>query len=248
MKRFTALAAATLLIAGVARAEAPRAAVPAAPAAPPSLSKEDVEKALYAVGLSVARQLEPFSLSEAELASVQKGIKEGATKKPAFPLDEKASKLVQDLVQGRLAAAAEREKSKGEAFLQKAAAEKGAVRTESGLVYLPLQEGSGAQPAPTDKVKVHYTGTLTDGTVFDSSVRRGQPADFGLNQVIPCWTEGLQKMKAGGRAKLTCPAPIAYGTSGRPPTIPGNAVLVFEVELLGVEAAIKPAAAPAQGK
>src|SRR5581483_6942048 len=103
----------------------------------------------------------------------------------------------------------------------------------SGLVLVPMKDGSGESPKPTDRVKVHYHGTLIDGKVFDSSVQRGQPATFGLNQVIPCWTEGVQKLKVGGKAKLVCPSDIAYGDSGRPPQIPGGATLVFEVELLG---------------
>ena len=96
-------------------------------------------------------------------------------------------------------------------------------------------EGKGPTPKPTDTVKVHYAGTLVDGKEFDSSIKRGQPISFPLNQVIPCWTEGVQKMKVGGKAKLVCPSAIAYGDSGRPPVIPGGATLVFEIELLGIE-------------
>lgn len=239
MRSLTAVAAAVLLLAGAARADEKHAAPVAAPA-PVKLSPAETEQALYAVGLSVAKSLEVFGLTEAELATVQKGIKEGVTGKGTAKLDDKAQKQVQDLVQSRLAASAEKEKTRGDDFLKKAAGEKGAVKTASGLVFTSLKDGSGAQPGATDKVKVHYTGTLTDGKVFDSSVQRGQPIDFPLNQVIPCWTEGVQKMKVGGKAKLVCPSAIAYGPSGRPPQIPGNAVLVFEVELLGVEAA-KPA-------
>jgi FKBP-type peptidyl-prolyl cis-trans isomerase FkpA len=119
-------------------------------------------------------------------------------------------------------------------YLDKAAAEPGAAKTSSGMVYRELRPGYGASPKATDTVKVHYRGTLTDGTEFDSSYKHGQPAQFGLNQVIPCWTEGLQKMKIGGKSKFTCPSGIAYGDSGRPPTIPGGATLVFEIELLGI--------------
>src|SRR5262249_5310790 len=134
----------------------------------------------------------------------------------------------------RSAASAVGEKKASEAFLAKAAAEKGAVKTPSGLVYTEIKPGTGPSPAATDKVKVHYTGTLTDGTVFDSSVQRGQPASFPLNQVIKCWTEGVQKMKVGGKSKLVCPSDIAYGDDGRPPTIKPGATLVFEVELLEI--------------
>jgi FKBP-type peptidyl-prolyl cis-trans isomerase FkpA len=119
--------------------------------------------------------------------------------------------------------------------LEKAAAEKGAVRTESGLVYRSLTEGKGASPKETDTVRVHYRGTFPDGKEFDSSFKRGEPAEFPLNRVIKCWTEGVQRMKVGGKAKLTCPASIAYGERGAGGgSIPPNATLVFEVELLAI--------------
>jgi len=120
------------------------------------------------------------------------------------------------------------------AVLANAAKEPGAVVTPSGLVYRTLKEGSGASPAASDVVRVHYQGTFPDGREFDSSYRRGQPAEFPLNRVIPCWTEGVQRMKPGGKAKLTCPANIAYGERGAGGVIPPNATLVFEVELLGL--------------
>jgi len=120
------------------------------------------------------------------------------------------------------------------AVLANAAKEPGAVVTPSGLVYRALKEGTGASPAASDVVRVHYQGTFPDGREFDSSYRRGQPADFPLNRVIPCWTEGVQRMKPGGKAKLTCPANIAYGERGAGGVIPPNATLVFEVELLGL--------------
>ncbi len=119
--------------------------------------------------------------------------------------------------------------------LKAAAAEPGASVSDSGLVYRSLKEGSGPSPSATDVVRVHYRGTFPDGREFDSSHKRGQPAEFPLNRVIKCWTEGVQKLKVGGKAKLTCPAAIAYGDRGTPGgPIPPNAVLQFEVELLGV--------------
>ncbi len=119
--------------------------------------------------------------------------------------------------------------------LARAAAEKGAVVTDSGLVFRALKEGAGASPLATDTVRVHYRGTFPDGREFDSSHARGQPASFPLNRVIKCWTEGLQRMKVGGQARLTCPAAIAYGERGAGGgQIPPNAVLHFEVELLGI--------------
>ena len=108
------------------------------------------------------------------------------------------------------------------------------VTTATGLIYQSLKDGTGAQPAATDTVKVHYRGTFPDGREFDSSYKRGQPIEFPLNRVIPCWTEGVQRMKPGGKAKLTCPSAIAYGERGAGSAIPPNATLQFEVELIGI--------------
>jgi FKBP-type peptidyl-prolyl cis-trans isomerase FkpA len=116
----------------------------------------------------------------------------------------------------------------------KAAKEPGAQVTPSGLVFRSLKEGSGASPQASDKVRVHYRGTFPDGKEFDSSYARGQPAEFPLDRVIKCWTEGVQKLKVGGKARLTCPPGIAYGERGAGGTIPPNATLHFEVELLGI--------------
>jgi FKBP-type peptidyl-prolyl cis-trans isomerase FkpA len=123
-----------------------------------------------------------------------------------------------------------------DATVDKAAAEKGAVKTPSGMVFRSLKDGTGPSPKETDVVRVHYRGTFPDGKEFDSSIARGQPTEFPLNRVIKCWTEGVQKMKVGGKAKLTCPASLAYGERGTPGgPIPPNATLVFEVELLGIK-------------
>jgi FKBP-type peptidyl-prolyl cis-trans isomerase FkpA len=114
--------------------------------------------------------------------------------------------------------------------------EAGATTTSSGLIYRVLTEGTGASPAASDTVKVHYRGTLPDGTEFDSSYKRGQPASFPLNRVIPCWTEGVQRMKVGGKARLTCPPQIAYGARGAGGVIPPNATLFFDIELVDIAA------------
>lgn len=119
-------------------------------------------------------------------------------------------------------------------YLERAAGEKGAVKTASGAVVIPIRDGSGPVPKASDTVTVHYTGKLIDGKVFDSSVGRGEPAKFPLRRVIPCWTEGVQKIKVGGKARLVCPPETAYGAQGAPPDIPPNAVLTFEVELLSI--------------
>jgi FKBP-type peptidyl-prolyl cis-trans isomerase FkpA len=124
--------------------------------------------------------------------------------------------------------------SQPDATLTAAAVEAGAVTTASGLVYRSLTEGQGASPGAADVVRVHYRGTFPDGREFDSSFKRGEPAEFPLNRVIPCWTEGVQRMKPGGKAKLTCPSAIAYGSRGAGGVIPPNATLIFEVELLSI--------------
>lgn len=115
-----------------------------------------------------------------------------------------------------------------------ASKEAGAVVSKSGLVYRSLKDGTGPSPVATDKVKVHYKGTFPDGREFDSSYKRNEPTEFPLNRVIPCWTEGVQLMKVGGKAKLTCPAAIAYGERGAGSAIPPNATLQFEIELLAI--------------
>jgi FKBP-type peptidyl-prolyl cis-trans isomerase FkpA len=120
------------------------------------------------------------------------------------------------------------------AYLEKAAAEPGATKTASGLVYRELRPGTGDSPKATDIVKVHYRGTLVDGTEFDSSYKRNEPTQFPLNRVVPCWTEGVQKMKVGGKSQLVCPSSLAYGDAGSPPVIPGRSTLIFEIELLGI--------------
>jgi FKBP-type peptidyl-prolyl cis-trans isomerase FkpA len=111
----------------------------------------------------------------------------------------------------------------------------GETSSASGLTITHITKGSGARPTATDVVRVHYHGTFPNGKVFDSSVERGKPASFPLNRVIPCWTEGLQQMQVGGKAKLVCPPSIAYGARGAPPRIPPNATLYFEVELLAIQ-------------
>ena len=124
--------------------------------------------------------------------------------------------------------------AQADATLAAASKEAGAKVTASGLVYRSLKDGTGTSPAATDRVKVHYKGTFPDGKEFDSSYKRNEPTEFPLSGVIPCWTEGVQLMKTGGKAKLTCPSAIAYGQRGAGGVIPPNATLVFEVELLAI--------------
>jgi FKBP-type peptidyl-prolyl cis-trans isomerase FkpA len=208
-------------------------AVAAAPifADTPAPSTDD-EKAVYTIGLMLHRNLATLGLTDAELQLVLRAISDAHAGKPAVKAEEFAPK-VQGFVQARAEKRAAAEKERGKALLDAASKEAGAQKTATGLVYRETLAGTGATPAATDKVKVHYRGTLVDGTEFDSSIGRGQPAEFALNGVIPCWTEGLQKMKVGGKAKLVCPAELAYGDRGRP-GIPPGATLVFEVELIEI--------------
>ena len=141
---------------------------------------------------------------------------------------------IQTLANARQKAAAEKAEAEGRDLLARAAAEKGAVKGYGGLIYRSLREGKGASPRPTDVVTVNYRGTLPDGKEFDSSYARNKPAEFPLDGVIRCWTEGVQKMKVGGKALLTCPPEVAYGTRGAGGVIPPNATLQFEVELLAI--------------
>ena len=205
-----------------------------APGARAQDPKTEGDKTLYAIGVLVARQLEVFNLKPEEFDMVKRGLVDASTGKKPLVEPEGYQQSINQLAQARMKATAEKQKEKSKEFLEKAAKEKGAQKLPSGLIYVQQKEGAGPQPKETDTVKVHYTGTLVDGKVFDSSVKRGQPAEFPLNQVIKCWTEGVAKMKVGGKAKLICPSSIAYGDEGRPPVIPGGATLVFEVELLEI--------------
>lgn len=207
----------------------------AAPAGAEAELKTDDEQTLYIIGASVARTLTTFYLSEAELSIFIRGLEDALLERELVVDIPEAGDRVQAFHSKRVAAAAAEEKANAESFLERQAALEGATRTDSGLIITELRAGSGESPSPTDTVRVHYHGTLRDGTVFDSSVERGdEPREFPLNRVIPCWTEGLGMMKKGGKSRLVCPADIAYGDRGRPPKIPGGAALTFEVELLGI--------------
>jgi len=221
----TAIACALVILLGGAPALAQ------APA--PSLNTED-DKTLYALGLLVSRSLANFNLTEAEIATVLAGIGDGVRKAPEKVDLQVYGPKVQALHAARVGAASDAEKKAGDTYLARAALEQGASRSASGLVIQTIKPGTGASPKATDTVKVHYHGTLTDGTVFDSSVERKEPATFPLNRVIPCWTEGLQKMRVGGKSRLVCPPALAYGDQGAPPRIKPGATLVFEVELLDI--------------
>ena len=192
----------------------------------------DDQKTVYALGLSIHRSLAQFDLSPADLDLIKRALTDAAAGKPAVDLNQWGPKI-QELARERAAKVAERQKADSAAYMTKAAAQPGAVKTSSGLVYRELKPGTGPHPTPSDSVKVHYRGTFIDGTEFDSSYKRNEPAEFQLNQVVRCWTEGVQMMGVGGKSMLVCPSDLAYGDQGRP-GIPGGATLVFEIELLAI--------------
>jgi FKBP-type peptidyl-prolyl cis-trans isomerase len=190
----------------------------------------DDNKALYALGQLLSGRLAQLELTPEELKVVVAGMEDGVFKKePQIDLGEH-----QAVIDGFFRARYERLVAK---FLEGAAAKEGAVKTPTGMVFIETSAGTGDSPAATDTVKLHYHGSLPDGSVFDSSVQRGEPASFALDKVIPCFSEGLQRMKVGGKAELYCPPELAYGERGAPPRIPGGSALLFEVELLEIQAA-----------
>jgi len=216
-------------------AKAPPADAPVA-AKPAPLTPEERKKVLYALGAMVAQRtpLAQAGLDEAELAEVMAGFSDATLGNPLkYPTNENMPKVDQFLKE-RAKIRGEQEKEKGAKYLEEQAKAPGAQKMPSGLIYFETQAGTGAQPTPADTVKVHYKGTLINGTEFDSSYKRGTPAEFPLGGVIKCWTEGVAKMKVGGKARLVCPSDIAYGERGAGGSIPPNSVLNFEVELLGI--------------
>lgn len=205
--------------------------------------KTEEEKTFYAIGTMFGSRLTQLNMTDAEIDSLTAGLRDAA-KGEKQKVDPMAyQQKIQDMFKARMEKQALEIKKKGTEFIDSFVKKEGATKTASGLAYKVIKEGTGPSPKETDVVKVHYHGTLTDGTVFDSSVERKQEVSFPLNRVIRGWTEGLQTMKVGGKSKFVIPSELAYGDAGAPPKIAGGATLIFEVELLGIEAA--PAAAPA---
>ena len=208
-------------------------ATSAALAQEPAL-ETDEEKTLYALGIAMGQSLEDFSLTEQELELVSAGLADSVLGNELRVDVQTYGPLIQRLAEERTSEAAADEREASAEFLAEKAAEPDAELTDSGLVFIPLEPGDGERPDADDTVRVHYHGTLRDGTVFDSSRQRGEPISLSLDGVIPCWTEGVQKMQVGGTAELVCPSDLAYGDQGTGP-IPGGATLMFEIELLGIE-------------
>jgi FKBP-type peptidyl-prolyl cis-trans isomerase len=230
-----------LVLTACSETEAPVVADSAAEA--PFASDDD--RTLYAIGIAVGSQLTEFEFTDAEIEFVARGFRDGSLDAPYQVEMDIYGPRIQTYVEDRMRASQEealarmseeleREKATSAEFAARIAAEPGAETSVSGLIFVPVTAGTGESPDARDTVSVHYHGTLADGTVFDSSVDRGEPATFPLSGVIPCWTEGVQKIRVGGKARLLCPSQIAYGDEGRP-GIPGGAALLFEVELLGIE-------------
>ena len=235
-------ACALVLVACSKPASAPPASGGPAPEGVAAMT--DDQKTLYTMGFIAGTNgnFAQFKLTAEEFAVFSKGL-EAATLGTKPDVDPAAFQpRIDPFLQAKIAQArvanvgvAQVRKTADAVFCTKAAAEPGAIKLESGAVVQTLTPGKGGSPKPTSTVTVHYEGKLTDGTVFDSSIQRGQPVEFPLNGVIPCWTQGVAKMKVGEKARLTCPSDTAYGDQGHPPTIPPGAALIFEVELLGIK-------------
>jgi FKBP-type peptidyl-prolyl cis-trans isomerase FkpA/FKBP-type peptidyl-prolyl cis-trans isomerase FklB len=199
-----------------------------------SIDASAVSKISYALGYEVAHQTPP----ELDINSFITGVRDGHARNEAAYNEEElqaAYEQFQKDMQQKQLDDAKKAQASSDSFLTENGKKPGVKTTASGLQYLVTKEGTGKSPAAYSMVKVHYTGKLVDGTVFDSSVERGEPIEFPLNQVIPGWTEGLQLMKEGGKATLYIPSQLGYGQQGVPGTIPPNSTLIFDVELIEVK-------------
>jgi len=199
----------------------------------------DQQKTLYAFGYMIAKEWRTFGFSEEEIKVITEAMSVSALRgKPQIKVEEWAPKIRPLLIERQKianAAIIKKQKASSAELLAKEAKALGATVTKSGIIVKVLKPGTGKTPTASSKVTVHYEGTLGDGTVFDSSIKRGEPATFPLNGVIKCWTEGVQLMKVGGKNRFVCPAELAYGNAGAGSDIPPGAALIFEVELLKVE-------------
>ena len=193
-----------------------------------------MDKLSYAWGLAMGQQLQGRGVNDIDTESFADAVKAVFDRsEPKMPVEE-AHKLINEYLQKLQGELEERAKEEGKKFLEANRQKDGVKETASGLQYVVEKEGEGAQPGSQDEVTVHYTGKLLDGTVFDSSVNRGEPATFPLNRVIPGWTEGVQLMKEGAKYTFFIPSDLAYGAQGVPNAIPPHSTLIFEVELIKV--------------
>jgi len=208
-----------------------------------SAPKTENEKVFYALGMDIGKSVDVFSLSPSELEMVKAGLTDAVTKRPSKIDFDKTRPKIREMVQQRKQVRIDAEKEKSKNFLAKAAKESGATVLPSGVVFRTVRSGTGASPVATDTVKVNYEGHLIDGTVFDSSYKKNQPAEFFLQRVVRCWTEGIPRMKVGEKAQFTCPPDMGYGDRGSGTNIPAGATLIFDVELLEIVAHAPPAPA-----
>ena len=204
-----------------------------------SENNEKSEKIIYTMGVMFGEQLRGIEPTEGEISLLVQGVRDGVNKNPQVDI-KKYSSQIRSIFRERGDKMAKKMEEMGAQYMKKFLTEEQGMETESGIGYKILQEGKGKNPKISDRVKVHYHGTLIDGTVFDSSVDRKKPLTFPLAGVITCWKEGMQKIKVGGKIKLVCPAKVAYGNRGAPPKIPGGATLLFDVELLEITADAPP--------
>ncbi|MEI8256367.1 MAG: FKBP-type peptidyl-prolyl cis-trans isomerase [Deltaproteobacteria bacterium] len=201
----------------------------------------DDERAMYVLGMVLGERLAEFNLTRREASIVARGMTDTVGGGRPLVDAERFGPHIRELQRARQGAHAAQAQQEGTRFVEQAAHEPGAQRLAQGIVFREMQAGTGAQPSATDEVSVNYRGTLINGTEFDSSYTRHQPATFTLNGVIPCWTEGLQHMHVGGRARLVCPPEAAYGDRAQR-SIPAGSTLIFEVELVSIRAREVPAA------
>jgi FKBP-type peptidyl-prolyl cis-trans isomerase FkpA len=235
------IAFSALIITPIVSAAGSGVATPATPSAPApitrphaSLTQAEQDEVLYALGVLISHNLDEFDLSSSDFDRVKSGLIDAFNHRATgFDLIRDGAKI-QALRGERLARLKTKRQEAGREFLDRIAAQAGARRTTSGVVYVPLREGNGASPGPDDGVIVNYEGRLIDGAVFDGSQLHGGPSTFSLRSVISCWSEALPLMKVGGKSRITCPAALAYGVEGEPPKVGPDATLDFEVELLGV--------------
>ena len=218
-------------------------AVIACSQSPAPAPKTDEQKAFYSLGVFLHRDTYQLELTPEDYKYVQMGLADAvAGKKFATEPDASLPKLRQILNDRR-----EKRKAQAQEMIDKVAAEKGAKKTASGMVYQEMAAGTGSQPKDKDRVKVQYTGTFINGKEFDSTLKRGgKPVEYTLGEILPCFSEGVGMMKVGGKAKFYCPPDIAYGDMGNPPIIPGGSLLIYEVELLETKAASASKADPKQ--
>lgn len=193
-----------------------------------------MDKISYALGLGIGHQLKSMNIENFSIEDFTRSISDIMEGKPTEFDAREAQQMLNEYFSKKEQEQAEQAIADGKVFLEENGKREGVVTTKSGLQYEVITEGTGAQPKATDKVRCHYEGQLIDGSVFDSSYQRGEPADFGLNQVIPGWTEGVQLMKEGAKYRFYIPYLLGYGERGAGQTIPPYSTLIFDVELIKV--------------